>query len=158
MPKLNKVMLMGHLTREPETRYISGGNMAVCTIGLAVGGKHKDKNGQERDDTVFLDVTVFGKTAELCQRVLSKGSCLFVEGRLKMDVWEDRNGGGKRSKISVVGERVEFIPSSSGGNGSGNGGNRRPPQTQTAANRNAVQAPDSMPATEEPPYSDDIPF
>lgn len=106
MASLNKVYLIGNLTRDPDLRGTPGGS-SVCTLGIAVNRRYT-VNGQERDETVFVDVEVWGKTAEVCHRNLAKGSSVMIEGRLKLDQWEDRNGG-KRSKLSVVAENVQFI-------------------------------------------------
>lgn len=107
MASLNKVYLIGNLTREPDLRGTPGGT-SVCTLGIAVNRKYTS-NGQERDETVFVDVEVWGKTAEVCHRNLAKGSSVMIEGRLKLDQWEDRNGGGKRSKLTIAAENVQFL-------------------------------------------------
>ncbi len=102
----NKVLLMGNLTRNPELRYLPGGS-AVCEFGLAINRRFT-VNGQERDETTFVDIVVWGKVAESCNRFLSKGSSVFVEGRLQLDQWEDQQGG-KRSRLRVVAENVQFV-------------------------------------------------
>lgn len=107
MASLNKVYLIGNLTRDPDLRGTPSGS-SVCTIGLAVNRRYT-VNGQERDETVFIDVEVWGKTADACGRNLSRGSSVMIEGRLKLDQWEDRNGGGKRSKLAVAAENVQFL-------------------------------------------------
>lgn len=107
MASLNKVYLIGNLTRDPDLRGTPGG-YSVCTLGLAVNRRYT-VNGQEKEESVFVDVEVWGKTAEVCHRNLAKGSSVMIEGRLKLDHWEDRNGGGKRSKLAVVGENVQFL-------------------------------------------------
>lgn len=108
MASLNKVMLIGRLTRDPERRSTPSG-MAVADLGLAVNRRYRTNNGEDREETCFIDVTVWGKQAENCGEYLRKGSPIFVEGHLKMDTWE--KDGQKRSKISVVAERVQFLES-----------------------------------------------
>lgn len=107
MSDLNKVFLLGRLTREPDLRGTPSGSK-VCTLGLASSRKH-NSNGQEREETLFIDVYVWGKSAENCKQYLAKGSPVLIEGRLTLDQWEDRNGGGRRSKIAVTAENVQFM-------------------------------------------------
>lgn len=111
----NKVLLMGNLTRNPELRYISGGS-AVCEFGIAVNRRFT-ANGEDREETTFVDIVVWGKSAESCSRFLAKGSSVFIEGRLQLDQWEDQQGG-KRSRLRVIAENVQFIgPRRDGGDG-----------------------------------------
>jgi len=111
MASLNKVLLMGNLTREPELRYLSGSNAAVCEFGIAVNRRFS-QNGQERDETCFLDIIVWGKQAESCSRFLQKGSSVFIEGRLIYDTWTEKDTQKKRSRLRVTAERVQFLSSS----------------------------------------------
>ena len=104
----NKVLLMGNLTRNPELRQIPGGS-SVCEFGLAINRRYS-VNGNDREETTFVDIIVWGRTAESCSRFLQKGSSVFVEGRLQLDQWEDQ-AGGKRSRLRVVAENVQFIGS-----------------------------------------------
>ena len=104
---LNKVILMGNLTRDPDTRSLPSGT-TVCEFGLAMNRRFTS-NGKDVDETCFVDVVVWGRSAENCRQFLEKGSQVLVEGRLKYDQWDDRNGGGKRSKLSVVAEQISFI-------------------------------------------------
>ncbi len=108
MPDLNKVFLAGRLTRDPELRYIPSGK-AVCELGLAVSRKYRSKDGEMREDTVFVDVTCWDKTAEFVGENFHKGRPIVVEGRLKSDEWEDKNTGQKRKKIKVTAERVQSL-------------------------------------------------
>ncbi len=108
MASLNKVFLIGNLTRDPELRYIPSGT-AVAEMRLAVSQKYRTKSGEDRDDTVFVDVVVWDRQAENCSKYLSKGSPLMVEGRLKLDEWE--KDGQKQSKLRVVAERTQFLGS-----------------------------------------------
>lgn len=118
----NKVMLMGNLTRDVEIRHTSG-NTAVGNFGLAVNRRFKTQSGEQREEVTFIDCEAWGRTAEVMSQYLSKGRSVFIEGRLKLDQWEDRNGGGKRSKLSVVVENFQFVDSGQGGNsGGGNSG------------------------------------
>ena len=112
MSSFNKVFLMGNLTRDLEIRYTPGG-VAVTTIGLAVNQKF-GKGDDAKEEALFVDVTVFGKTAENCTAYLSKGSPIFVEGRMKLDMWNDKETGAKRSKISVTALSVQFLSSGKG--------------------------------------------
>ena len=107
MASLNKVFLIGNLTRDPDLRNTPSG-AAVCEFGLAVNRRFV-ANGVDRDETCFVDITVWNKAAENCKRFLEKGSPVMVEGRLQLDQWDDREGGGKRSKLRVVAEQVQFL-------------------------------------------------
>jgi single-strand DNA-binding protein len=107
MASLNKVILLGNLTREPELRYTPGG-AAVCEFGLAMNRRFV-ANGQDKEETCFVDIVVWGKQAESCGRFLEKGAQTLVEGRLQLDQWEDRDSGSKRSRLRVVAERVQFM-------------------------------------------------
>lgn len=121
MANLNKVMLIGNLTRDPEVRYTPKGT-AVVEIGLAVNRIWNDDQGQRREETTFVDVTFWSKQAETIGQYMSKGKSLFVEGRLQLDSWDDRETGQKRSKLRVVGENFQFLGSREG-SGDGGGGN-----------------------------------
>lgn len=109
MSSVNKVFLMGNLTRDPEIRYIPSGT-AVTDLGLAVNEK-RTKDGETIEDVLFIDVTVWGKTAENCVEYLGKGSPVFIEGRLKLQTWNDKETGAKRSKIDVTALNVQFLSS-----------------------------------------------
>ncbi|MBQ4329906.1 MAG: single-stranded DNA-binding protein [Lentisphaeria bacterium] len=119
MASLNKVFLLGNLTRDPDLRGFSNGQN-VCDLGLAVSRRFMS-NGQEQEETCFVDVVVWGKAAANCRQYLSKGSQVMVEGRLQLDSWEDRNGGGRRTKLRVVAESVQFM-NRRRDEGQGNGG------------------------------------
>ena len=109
MASLNKVFLLGNLTRDPDLRYTPSGS-AVCEFGIAVSRRFS-ANGAEQDEVCFVDIVVWSKQAENCKQYLSKGSPALIEGRLQFDQWEDRNGGGKRSRLRVLAERVQFVGS-----------------------------------------------
>jgi len=121
MANLNKVMLIGNLTRDPEVRYTPKGT-AVGDLGLAVNRRVSDGNGNWSDETTFVDITVWGTNAENAQKYLTKGRGVFVEGRLQMDTWEDKQSGQKRSKLKVVAEVLQFLPDGKGGTPGGGGG------------------------------------
>ena len=107
MPNLNKVILMGNLTREPDLRQTTN-NSSVCQIGLAVNRTYVDSNGQRQQDTTFVDAEAWGRTAEVITEYLKKGDPIMIEGRLKLDRWQDQSGG-NRSKLKVVVESFQFI-------------------------------------------------
>jgi len=106
MPNLNRVMLMGHLTRDVETR--AAGASTVGGFGLAINHKYKTAAGEQREEVTFVDCEAWGKTAEVLAQYVGKGDPLYVEGRLKLDTWEDKDGG-KRSKLKVVVENFQFL-------------------------------------------------
>ena len=122
MSSFNKVFLMGRLTRDPELRYTPS-QVAVTDLGLAINRKFTSQTGERREETLFVDVTVWKKQAETCCQYLKKGSPLFVEGRLTMDTWEGQDGQ-KKQKIKVVAENFQFIgaPRGAGGDGGEDGG------------------------------------
>ena len=107
MVNFNKVFLIGNLTRDPELRYIPSGR-PVCTLRLAVNRRFTTREGEKRDETLFIDVTLWGKQAETCAQYLSKGRPVLIEGRLRQDTWTTSDGQ-KRSKIGVVAERFQFL-------------------------------------------------
>jgi single-strand DNA-binding protein len=127
MASFNKVILMGNLTRDPELRVTPKGT-AVCQIGLAVNSTYKDKEGNQKEEVTFIDVDVFGRQAEVIAKYMSKGRPILIEGRLKLDSWESKEGE-KRSKLKVVLENFQFVGSrgdSSGGEAPGGGGTSGP--------------------------------
>ncbi len=117
MANLNKVLLMGNLTRDPEVRYTPKGT-AVTELGIAVNRIYTGENGEKREEVTFVDVTVWGRTAENVGEYLKKGRPVFIEGRLQLDSWEDKQSGQKRNKLKVVADNVQFL----GSRGSGGGG------------------------------------
>ncbi len=123
MPNLNKVMLMGNLTRDVELRHTAN-NTAIAKFGLAVNRRWKSPEGEQREEVTFVDCEAFGRTAEVLSQYLAKGRPVFLEGRLKLDQWEDKEGQ-KRSKMLVVVEGFQFIDSKPGGAGGGGGGAAR---------------------------------
>jgi single-strand DNA-binding protein len=167
MGSFNRVILMGNVTRDPELRYIPSGT-AVTDLGLAVNDRRKNANGEWVDETTFVDITLWGRTAEIACEYLNKGSPVFIEGRLKLDTWE--KDGKKNYKLRVVGERLQLI-GAKGGSGGG-GGNRgggggfqsAPSHDESEANFGGgdyedapAGAPSAGRSTGAPP-KDDIPF
>lgn len=115
----NRVIIGGRLTRDPELRYTQS-QMAVCKVGLAVNRKRKDSStGEYVEEATFIDVTIFGNRAEAFEKWHSKGDAAFFEGSLRLDQWEDKNGGGKRSKLYVVADSWEFVKGGESGGSSG---------------------------------------
>jgi single-strand DNA-binding protein len=163
MPSFNRVILMGNLTRDIELRYLPS-QMAVADIGLAVNDRRKNANGEWIEEVTFVDVTVWGRTAEVMSEYLSKGSPVFIEGRLKLDTWEQ--DGQKRSKMKVLCERMQLIGAKGqGGQGAPQGGAPRPasrpaPQRNQGSQYNQAPPPDEAydQSPAEPSGGDDIPF
>jgi single-strand DNA-binding protein len=116
MASLNKVFLIGNLTRDPELRVTPKGT-AICQFGLAVNRQYKDDTGATRDETTFVDIEAWGKQGELVAKYLTKGSPAFVEGRLRLDQWEDKTSGQKRSRLKIVLDNVQFLGRPGGGGG-----------------------------------------
>ena len=143
MASYNRVVLVGNLTRDPELRYIPSGT-AVTDIGLAINDRRKNSSGEWVDEPVFVDVTLWARTAEVASEYLSKGSPVLIEGRLKLDSWEKE--GQKFSKLRVVGERMQML----GGRGE-QSSSGSPPRS-----RQAEEAPQPVAAADPP--ADDIPF
>ena len=114
MGSFNKVILMGNLTRKPEVRFTQGG-MAICNLGLAVNRRFKDQSGNWKEEATFVDVTFFGKRGEAFAKFHDKGRPAFIEGELRLDQWEDKQSGEKRSKLYVVGNDWQFVGTGTGG-------------------------------------------
>lgn len=134
MANLNKVMLIGNLTRDPEVRYTPKGT-AVADIGLAINRYFQNDNGERQEETTFVDVTLWGKQAELAQQYLGKGRPVYIEGRLQLDSWQDKDGQ-KRNKLKIVCENMQFLGNREGGGGhrdddEGGGGGYSRPQRQS---------------------------
>ncbi|QDT67686.1 Single-stranded DNA-binding protein [Planctomycetes bacterium MalM25] len=155
MASYNRVVLVGNLTRDPELRYIPSGT-AVSEIGLAVNDRVK-KGDQWVDETTFVDVTLWARTAEVANQYLSKGSSVLVEGRLKLDQWE--KDGQKRSKLRVVADKMQMLGGRGEGGGGGGGarGPARAPARQESYDEYGAPPADNYSAPSAPP-EDDIPF
>lgn len=115
----NKVFLMGNLTRDVEVRQLPSGG-SVANIGMAVNRRFKTQDGQQREETTFVDCEAWGRTAEVMAQYLAKGRPVFIEGRLRLDQWQDKDGG-NRSKLKVIVENFQFVDSRGGGEGEGGG-------------------------------------
>jgi single-strand DNA-binding protein len=162
----NKVILLGNLTRDPEMRYLPS-QMAVVEFGLAVNHKYRTASGEDREEVLFIDCTVFGKQAEVVHKYCQKGRPLLVEGRLKYETWEDKQGGGKRSKHKVMVDGFQLLGGRQDGGGGGGGyagqgggdeqGQRAPQRPQGGKPQ---PAPDSQaPIGDDQHFKeDDIPF
>ena len=145
---MNKVILMGNLTRDVELRPVGDGQ--VGNFGLAVNRKFRTQSGEDREEVTFIDCEIWGRRAEALARYLHKGSPVLIEGRLKLDQWQDKDGG-NRSKLKVVVENFEFVGGGRGEGGGGGGGGgdyQSQPQVQSRSNQPAHQ----------PMSEDDIPF
>lgn len=169
MPNLNRVMLMGNLTRDPEMRYLPS-NTAVTALGLAINRRWRNQQGEQQEEVTFIDCEAFGKVAELLNQYMRKGRPLYVEGRLKLDQWQDKEGH-NRSKLKVIIESFQFIDSRPGGGGEeitggsddmgggapaprmGGGANRGNPRTQQRTGQGPPTGDPHQPVGEE-----DIPF
>jgi single-strand DNA-binding protein len=114
MASYNKVLLMGNLTRDPEVKYTPKGT-ALANLGLAVNRVWTTESGEQKEEVTFIDIEVWGRQAETAGQYLAKGRPVFVEGRLKLDSWEDKESGQKRNKLKVVAERVQFLGAPRGG-------------------------------------------
>lgn len=148
---INRVLLGGNLTRDPQVRFFAN-EQAVANFGLAINRRYKGSDGQMNDEVTFIDVEAWGRTAELVGQYLTKGRACFVEGRLKLDSWEDKDGQ-KRQKLKVVADSVQFLDSGNRG-GAGGGSDDAPPPASAA--RGATGQP-SRPAPaplgdDEPPF------
>jgi single-strand DNA-binding protein len=153
MASFNKVILMGNLTRDPELRYTPKG-MAVAKIGLAVNRQWRSESGEQKEEVTFVDIDVWGRTAENVGQYMRKGSPILIEGRLRLDQWDDKQTGQKRSKLGVTAETVQFL--SSGNRGENAGGAPSAPRAQRPA---AAPAPAPEGDSDAPPMQDDdVPF
>lgn len=126
MASFNSVTLVGNVTRDPQVKYLPSGS-AVCEFGVAMNSKYKTKDGQQKEEVTFVDVTYFGKVAEVCGQYLHKGSSVLVNGRLKSESWEDKTTGQKRSKLVVIGEGMQML------GGRGEGGPRQASESASPA-------------------------
>jgi single-strand DNA-binding protein len=156
MASFNKVILVGNLTRDPELRYTPKGT-AIAKIGLAVNRVWTNEAGEKKEEVTFVDVDVFGRTAENVGQYMRKGRPILIEGRLRLDQWDDKQTGQKKSKLGVVAETVQFLGSANSGAGAGGEGGA--PASRPARPAPAPSAPPSEPADSDgPPESDDVPF
>jgi single-strand DNA-binding protein len=159
MPSLNKVFLMGNLTRDPELRVTPKGT-PICQFGLAINRKFKLESGESREEVIFVDIEAWGRQGETIAKYCTKGRPLFVEGRLKLDQWEDKNTKEKKSKMRVVLEQFEFL-----GDGRGGGGGPSSPSGEYEQSGGAApdrHAPPARSAAAKPAspenLDEDVPF
>jgi single-strand DNA-binding protein len=148
MASFNKVILLGNLTRDPEVRYTPKGS-AVCDLGIALNRQYTLDSGEKREEVTYVDVVLWSRLAEIAGEYLKKGRPVFIEGRLQMDSWEDKQSGQKRTKLRVIGETMQLLggrpPAAGGGAESGES---RPSKT----------TPPPKPAGGGEPDDDEIPF
>src|ERR1700761_1558814 len=144
MASYNKVILVGNLTRDPELRYTPKG-MAIAKVGLAVNRNWTSETGEKKEEVTFVDVDIFGRTAENVAQYMKKGRPILIEGRLRLDQWDDKQTGQKRSKLGVVAETVQFLGSPTGGGGEGGEAPRRQPAPSAPAPSSSAE-PDMPPS------------
>lgn len=156
MANLNKVMLIGNLTRDPELRYTPKGT-AVAEFGLAINRVWYNEQNQKQEETTFVDITLWARQAEVAQQYLTKGSPVYIEGRLNLDTWDDKATGQKRSKLKVIGEALQLLGSRSGNSG---GEHQERPQQSRAPQQQQARPPQGASAAPAEDYQeeDDIPF
>jgi single-strand DNA-binding protein len=153
MANLNKVMLIGTLTRDPELKYTPKGT-AIADVGLAINRNYTTDSGEKREEVTFVDVTLWGRVAEIVGEYCKKGRPLFVEGRLQLDTWEDKATGQKRSKLKVVGDNIQLL-------GGKDGGQERSSNRPTGEATHRPAAPPAKRPPADPDLDapeDDIPF
>jgi single-strand DNA-binding protein len=153
MASFNKVILLGNLTRDPEIRYTPKGS-AVCDLGIAVNRQYTLENGERREEVTYVDVVLWARLAEIAAEYLKKGRPVFIEGRLQLDTWDDKQSGQKRSKLRVIGENMQMLGSRPGGSAAGgaeSGDNDRPARATTPP-------PKAAAAASAEPDDDEIPF
>lgn len=162
MASFNRVILLGNMTRDVELRHIPSG-MAVTDIGMAVNDRRKNTNGEWVEETTFVDITLWGRTAEIASEYLTKGAPVLIEGRLKLDTWEAE--GQKRSKLKVIGERMQLLSGGKGGDGGGgsrgdSGSSSGSYSRSTSASTTGRAAPASSHQQDyyDVPPDDDVPF
>ena len=149
MASFNKVILLGNLTRDPEVRYTPKGS-AVADLGIAVNRQYTLEKGEKREEVTFVDVTFWGRTAEVAGEYLKKGRPVFIEGRLQLDTWDDKQSGQKRSRLKVIGETMQMLGSRGGAGDTGDEGDR--------PTRSAKPAAPPKPPGPSEPDDDEIPF
>jgi single-strand DNA-binding protein len=159
MANVNRVILIGNLTRDPQLKYLPS-QTAVAEFGLATNRKFKSATGEDREEVCFVDCTAFGRSAEVINQYCQKGKQLYIEGRLKFDSWEDKQGGGKRSKLSVVIENFQFLGGrDSAGGGAPQGGGDDQTQTRPPSRpQQQRSAPPSNQPPQEAPFGDEQQF
>jgi single-strand DNA-binding protein len=142
MPNLNRVFLIGNLTRDPEVRYTPKGS-PVCDLGLALNRTYTLDSGERREETTFVDVTLWGRQAEVAGEYLKKGRAVFIEGRLQLDTWEDKQTGQKRSRLRVVGEGMQLLDKRAPGDSGPAPGGAEPAPNRTDRPARGPAGPDN---------------
>jgi single-strand DNA-binding protein len=156
MANLNRVLLIGNLTRDPELRYTPKGT-AVTEIGLAVNRIYSGEDGEKKEETTFVDVTLWARQAEIAGQYLKKGRPVFIEGRLQLDTWDDKQTGQKRSRLRVVAENLQLLGSRQDSEGSSSFSSSSPAPRRGPS----APAPPPKPEPRDPDLDaepDDIPF
>jgi len=146
---VNRVFLAGNLTRDPQVRFFAN-ERAVADFGLAVNRRYRSQDGEQKEETTFVDCEAWGRTAELVGQYLTKGRAALVEGRLKFDSWEDKDGN-KRNKLKVVASNVQFLDSRGGGDSGGDGGGGDS-QSAPQSDAGASVPPAGDAGDDEPPF------
>lgn len=146
MPSVNKVILIGNVTRDIELKFTPKGT-AVCEIGLAINHSYKNDSGEKMESTVFADCTLWGKVAEIAHKYSGKGQPLYVEGRLSTESWTDKESGNKRSKLKVIGENIQLL-----------GFKKDSAEPQTTSRQKPSGKPPAKDPDLDPASEDDIPF
>src|ERR1700686_2427747 len=151
MASFNKVILLGNLTRDPEVRYTPKGS-AVCDLGIAVNRVYTTDSGERREDVTYVDVVLWARLAEIAGEYLKKGRPVFIEGRLQMDSWDDKQTGQKRTKLRVVGETMQLLGSRPGVTSAGGSEAPEAERPPRAAGKPAAASAPSAPDDDEIPF------
>jgi single-strand DNA-binding protein len=164
MANLNKVMVIGNLTRDPEIKYTPKGS-AIADIALAINRNYTTDSGEKREETTYVDIVLYGRLAEIAGEYLKKGRPVYIEGRLKLDTWDDKQTGQKRSKMRVVGEGLQLLGGRDGGRDGGSNVGGEYEEADRAVRRPPPRAEAGRPPQNRPPADpdldvehDDIPF
>jgi single-strand DNA-binding protein len=153
MASFNKVILLGNLTRDPEVRYTPKGS-AVCDLGIAINRSYTLDSGEKREEVTFVDVVLWSRLAEIAGEYLKKGRPVFIEGRLQLDTWDDKQSGQKRSKLRVIGETMQLL----GGRPPGAGGGATEGAEAARESRPSKPAAPPKAGAAAEPDDDEIPF
>jgi single-strand DNA-binding protein len=151
MANVNKVILIGNVTRDPEIKYTPKGT-AVVELSMAINRVFQSDGGEKKEETTYVEVTLWSRQAEIAAEYLKKGRPVYIEGRLQLDTWDDKETGKKRSKLRVVGEQMQFLGSREGGGGSRGGDDDAPPSRPRPSSGGGASRPPAE------PEDDDIPF
>ena len=154
MASFNKVILLGNLTRDPEMRYTPKGS-AVCDLGVAVNRVYTTDTGEKREEVTYVDVVLWSRLAEIAGEYLKKGRPIFIEGRLQLDTWDDKQSGQKRSKLRVIGETMQLLGTRPGAGTAPAEAGDEDRQARSGGKPSAQPAKSVAPAE---PDDDEIPF